>query len=105
MIVMSTTKGGKQIAIRVSSDDLEKLNELVRRIIERSNGLADPDLAKIIRELAGLRKKKYLTPEDHEWIRSVRCESPEEQNDPGIGQGMIDAAQPAKIIGRRKVND
>jgi hypothetical protein len=69
MLCMVIKNDGKQMGIRFSKDDVERLEEIKKRIIERSNGLADPDYSAIIRELAELRPQKYITDSDRAFVR------------------------------------
>lgn len=68
---MAVKSDGKQIGIRLSGNDLAKLEEIIRRVVERSNGLAKPDLSSIFRELAQLRQPHYVTEDDRIYIRSL----------------------------------
>ena len=71
MVIEMTKNDGKQVGIRLSSRDLSILNEVMRRIIERSNGIAKPDLSSVFRELAQLRPSHYVIEADREYVRSV----------------------------------
>lgn len=71
MLHMATKKKGKQVAIRLSVEDLRLLEDVKCRIIERSNGLADPKMIAILRELAGLRPPHLLIESDHAYVRQA----------------------------------
>ena len=74
MKVMASEKGGKkkyqQICVRLTDDEMDTLKAVIGRVIERSNGLATPDMSAIVKELAHLRNSFYVTDADREFIKS-----------------------------------
>ena len=70
MRVVASKDKGRQIGIRLTESDLGTLEAIIERVVERSNGLAKPDLSSIVRELAHLRPDHYVTAADREFVKS-----------------------------------
>ena len=81
MSAMTPKNDGKQIGIRLSSRDLDILQKVIDRVVERSNGLAKPDLSSIFRELASLRPEHYVTGSDRDFVRSFLPVSDQDQSE------------------------
>ena len=60
MISMPKEKGGKQVTIRFNRGEWSQLGPVYQRVYERT----EAPLAKVIKELMGLRPRKLLTEEE-----------------------------------------
>ena len=74
---MRNVKSGKDkkvamVGVRLTQSEMDALKAVVERVIERSNGLATPDMSAIVKELAHLSDSFYITDADREFIKSRR---------------------------------
>ena len=67
---VSEEKKSRQIGVRLTQRELDALQAVIDRVIERSNGLAKPEISAIVKELAHLSDSFYITDADREFIKS-----------------------------------
>jgi len=68
-------KKSRQIGVRLTQSELDALQAVIDRVIERSNGLAKPEISAIVKELAHLSESFYITDTDREFIKSRMAEA------------------------------
>ena len=63
-------KKTKQICVRVTEGALDTLKMVIDRVVERSNGLAEPEISAIVMELMRFSPKRFVEDDDREFVKS-----------------------------------